>query len=170
MKEISGYTDVSTMAGILHCGMDLLLSPLVFTTNLILLLRSEVVLDVKCLADLFGGLALDHIRNSLASDVQKSLYIQVVGSLDRCKVSLTSLYNMLKTPYQNNLKEHLLIYLHKLLIPLINVCSLLSRIGIIIICCLRIGLVVFTPLKNLVQHGFIDLAYMSEHWATARGR
>ena len=70
MKEISGYTEVSIMAGISHRGMDLLLSPLVFTTNLILLLGREVVLNVKSLTDLFWRLALDHIRNRFAPHIQ----------------------------------------------------------------------------------------------------
>lgn len=59
----------------------LLFSPLVLATNLVLLLRSEVILDVECLANLLGGLALDHVGDSLAADVQKSLDIKVVGSL-----------------------------------------------------------------------------------------
>ena len=157
MKEISGYTDVSRMAGISEYRIYLLLSPLVLTTDLILLLRGEIVLDVKCLTDLFWRLALDHIRNRLAPDIQQSLDVKIVGSLSRCRVSLRSLCHMLKTTDQDNLKQHLLVYLHKLLIPLINVCGLLPRVGIIIVGCLRIGLVVFAPLKNLCQHGLVDL-------------
>ena len=154
---ISGYTDVSRMAGISGYRIDLLLSPLVLTTDLIFLLRGEIVLNVKCLTDLFWRLALDHIRNRLATDVQQSLNIKIVGSLNRCRVSLRSLCRILKTTCQDNLKQHLLVYLHKLLIPLINVCSLLPRVGIVIVGCLRIGLVVFAPLKNLGQHGLVDL-------------
>ena len=104
MKVISGYTDVSRMAGISNRGMNLLLSPLVLTTNLILLLRSEVVLNVKCLADLFWRLAFNHICNRLAPNIQQSLNVKVVGSLRRCKVSLRSLCHMLKTAYKDNLK------------------------------------------------------------------
>ena len=138
--------------------MNLLLSPLVFTTDLILLLRGKVVLNVECFTDLFWGFALDHIRNRLAPDIQQSLDIKVVRSLSKCKVSLRSLRHMLKTTYKYNLKQHLLVYLHKLLIPLINVCGLLPRVGIVIVGCLRIGLVVLAPLNNLVQHGLVDLA------------
>ena len=67
---ISGYIDVSRMADIPDRGMNLLLSPLVLTTNLILLFGGEVVLNVKCLADLLWGFALDHIRNCLAPNIQ----------------------------------------------------------------------------------------------------
>lgn len=155
---ISGYPEVSRMAGISKQRMNLLLSPLIFTTDLILLFGGEVVLNVKCLTDLFWGLALDHIRNRLAPDIQQSLDVKVVGSLSRCKVSLRSLYQMLKTTYKDNLKQHLLVYLHKLLIPFINVCGLLSRVGIVIVGWLRVGLVVDAPLNNLVQHGLVDLA------------
>jgi len=61
--------------------LDSLLSPLVLTTDLILLLRREVVLNVEGLTDLLRRLALDHVGDSLAPDIQKSLDIHVVGSL-----------------------------------------------------------------------------------------
>ena len=73
MKAVSGYSEISRMAGISNQRMNLLLGPLVFTTDLILLLGGKVVLDVKCLTDLLWGLALDHIRNGLAPDIQQSL-------------------------------------------------------------------------------------------------
>lgn len=60
---------------------DSLLSPLVLTTDLILLLRREVVLDVEGLPDLLGGFALDHVGNSLASNIEERLDVKVVGSL-----------------------------------------------------------------------------------------
>jgi hypothetical protein len=58
------------------------LSPLVLTSNLFFLLGREVVGDVKGLTDLLGGFALDHVRNGLATNVEKRLDIKVVGSLD----------------------------------------------------------------------------------------
>ena len=64
-------------------AMSLLLGPLVLTTNLILLLGSEVVLDVEGFADLFWGLALDHIGNGLAADVEESFDVEIIGSLRR---------------------------------------------------------------------------------------
>ena len=63
---------------------DSLLSPLILTTDLILLLGGEVVLDVERLADLLGGLALDHVCHSLAADIKESFDVEVVGSLERC--------------------------------------------------------------------------------------
>ena len=168
MKAISGCTEISRMAGISVQRRNLLLSPLVLTTDLILFLRGEIVLDVECLTDLFWGLALDHIRNGLAPDIQQSLDVKVVGSLRKNRVSLRSPCRMLKTTYKDNLKQHLLVYLHKLLIPLLNICSLLPRVGIIIVRCLRIGLVVGAPLKNLVQHCLVDLAWRSEFKARVR--
>ena len=57
------------------------LGPLVLAADLVLLLGGEVVLDVEGLADLLGGLALDHIGNGLTPDVKKSLDIEVVGGL-----------------------------------------------------------------------------------------
>ncbi len=60
---------------------DLLLSPLILAADLILLLRREVVLDVEGLADLLGRFALDHVGNSLTSNIKKRLDVKVVGSL-----------------------------------------------------------------------------------------
>jgi hypothetical protein len=60
---------------------SLLFSPLVLTTNLVLFLLGEVVLNVKGLADLLWRLALDHVGDGLTADVEKSLNVKVVGSL-----------------------------------------------------------------------------------------
>lgn len=62
-------------------GASLLKRPLVLPSDFFLFLRCEIVLDVKCLSNLLGCLALDHVRNSLASQIQQILDIQVVGSL-----------------------------------------------------------------------------------------
>jgi len=72
---------VSCAAGMIIFVLNLLLSPLVLAANLLLLLRSEIVLDVEGLADLLGRLALDHICDSLATNVKKSLDIEEVCSL-----------------------------------------------------------------------------------------
>ena len=64
-------------------NLGLLLGPLVLTANLILLLGREVVLDVEGFTDLFGGLALDHVGDGLAADVEESFDVEVVGSLCR---------------------------------------------------------------------------------------
>lgn len=63
--------------------MNLLLGPLVLTTNLIFLLGREVVLDIEGFTDLFGGLALNHVSDGLAADVEESFDVEVVGSLGR---------------------------------------------------------------------------------------
>lgn len=55
--------------------------PLVLTANLLLLLTRKVVRDVKGLTDLLWRLALDHVRHSLAPDVEEGLDIEVVGGL-----------------------------------------------------------------------------------------
>lgn len=61
--------------------LALLFSPLVLATNLVFLLRGEVILNVERLADLLGRLALDHVGDSLATDIEKSLDVKVVGGL-----------------------------------------------------------------------------------------
>ena len=65
------------------------LGPLVLAADLVLLLGSEVVLDVEGLSDLVGGLALDHDGNGLAADVEEGLDVKVVGGL--CHVSTSCL-------------------------------------------------------------------------------
>lgn len=61
--------------------LHLLLSPLILTADLILLLGREVVLDVERLADLLGRLALDHVGDRLAPNVEEGLDVEIVGSL-----------------------------------------------------------------------------------------
>ena len=51
--------------------------------------------------------------------------------------------------YQDDLKEHLLVDLHELLIPLFDVGGALPRVGVI--------LVMLAPLDNLLEDGFVDL-------------
>jgi hypothetical protein len=63
-------------------GKDLLLSPFILPTNLIFLLRCEVILDIESLADLLGRFAFDHVGNGLATDIEKCFNIQVVGGLN----------------------------------------------------------------------------------------
>jgi hypothetical protein len=58
-----------------------LLGPLVLATDLVLLLGGEVILDVEDLTDLFWGLALDHVGDGLAADVEEGFDVKVVGSL-----------------------------------------------------------------------------------------
>lgn len=59
--------------------------------------------------------------------------------------------------YKNDLKEHLLVDLHELLVPLIDVGSLLAGVRIIVVGLSRITLVVNAPLDNLVENGLVDL-------------
>ena len=58
--------------------------------------------------------------------------------------------------YQDYLKEHLLVNLHELLVPLLNVRSLAARI-IIVRGAGRVVPVVGAPFENLAQNIFRDL-------------
>lgn len=64
--------------------------------------------------------------------------------------------------HKDNLKEHFLIDLHKLLVPLINVGSLLSRIRVVIGGRRWIGAMVLAPFNHFVQHRLIDLCSHSQ--------
>ncbi len=58
-----------------------ILGPLVLTSDLLLLLRREVVGDVERLADLLRRLALDHVGNGLAANVEKRLDVEIIRRL-----------------------------------------------------------------------------------------
>ena len=59
--------------------------------------------------------------------------------------------------YQNNPKDHLLVDLHKLLIPLVEIGGALPRVGIIVFGLRRIILVILAPLENFLEDGLVDL-------------
>lgn len=60
--------------------------------------------------------------------------------------------------YQDDLKEHLLVDLHVLLVPLVDVRILLAGIIVVVGRGCRVGLVVLAPFDNLPQDGLVDLA------------
>jgi hypothetical protein len=113
------------------------LSPLVLTADLVLLLGGEVVLDVEGLANLLGRLALNHVGDGLAADVEERLDVEVVGG-------------------QNDLKEHLLVDLHELLVPFLNVGGLAARV-VLVTSGGRIVTVVCAPFKDLCQNVLGDV-------------
>lgn len=118
------------------------LGPLVLAADLVLLFGSEVILDVEGLADLVGRLALDHVGDRLAAYVKESLDVEVVGGKD-------------------NLEQHLLVDLHELLVPLINVGRLLARVGIVVLGGGGVLAVVLAPLEDLLHDRFVDLCSIS---------
>jgi hypothetical protein len=59
--------------------------------------------------------------------------------------------------HKDDLKEHLLVDLHELLVPLVNVGRLLARIRVVVGSGSGVGDVVSTPLEDLVEDGFIHL-------------
>lgn len=56
-----------------------------------------------------------------------------------------------KVAYQDDLKEHLLVNLHKLLIPLLDICGLFAGVGIIVNGGRWIILVVLAPFNDLLK-------------------
>lgn len=132
-----------------------ILGPLILPSDLLFFLGGEVVCDIKCLSDLLGRLALDHVRNSLAADVEERLDIEVIGGLEN-KESVHQETNRYEgsgghSTYKNNLKEHLLINLHKLLIPLFNIGSFLAVVRLVLVGGGRVVAMVLAPLDNLAQ-------------------
>ena len=61
---------------------NVLLSPFILLLNLGFLLLGKVVYNIKSLANLFRGLALDESGNFGTAQIQKTFDIQVVGSHD----------------------------------------------------------------------------------------
>lgn len=147
------------------------LSPFVLTTDLVLFLGSEVVLDVERLADFLRGLALDHIGDGLAADVEESLDIHVIGSLSTANktknVSSCNFFlredkkesiNVIDiSTYKDDLEQHLLIDLHELLVPLIDICRSPAGLCIVVVAGDGIVLVVLAPFNNLTQNGLVDV-------------
>ena len=61
------------------------------------------------------------------------------------------------TNYENDFEEHLLINLHELLVPFLDVCGLLARVGVVIVGRWRIVLVMLAPFNHLFKDGGIDI-------------
>lgn len=59
--------------------------------------------------------------------------------------------------YQNDLEKHLLVNLHKLLIPLLDIGGLLAGVGVVILGRLGVVLVMLTPFDDLLEDRFVDL-------------
>jgi hypothetical protein len=59
--------------------------------------------------------------------------------------------------YEDNLKEHLLIDLHELLVPLLDISSLFARVGVVIGSGWGIVLVMLAPLNDLLENRLVDL-------------
>jgi hypothetical protein len=114
------------------------LGPLVLAADLVFLFGSKVILDVECLADLLGRFAFDHVGDGLAADIEESFDVHVVGSED-------------------DLEEHLLVDLHKLLVPFFNVSRLLAGVGVIVLGGRRVILVLGAPLEHLLEDIFGNL-------------
>jgi hypothetical protein len=133
-----------------------ILSPLVLASDLFFLLRSEVICDVECFSDFLGRLSLDHVGNSLTSDVEKGFDVKVIGGLQK-DISCAFRSRVTNRTYKNDLKEHLLIHLHELLVPFLDIGGLLAGVGIVINSGRRVVLVMFAPLNNFLQNRLIDL-------------
>ena len=59
--------------------------------------------------------------------------------------------------YKDDLEQHLLVDLHELLVPLLNIGGLLARVGIIIGSSNGVALVMLAPLNDLAENCFVDL-------------
>jgi len=59
--------------------------------------------------------------------------------------------------YKDDLEEHLLVDLHELLVPLLNVGCLLAGVGIIVGGSWGVILVVLAPFNDLLEDRFIHL-------------
>ena len=59
--------------------------------------------------------------------------------------------------YQDDFEEHFLVDLHEFLVPLINVRSLLTGVGLVLVRGWWIVLVVSTPFNDLLENGRIDV-------------
>jgi hypothetical protein len=64
--------------------------------------------------------------------------------------------------HKDDFKQHLLIDLHKLLVPLFDISRLLAGVGIVVLCLEGIVAVMIAPLNHLAKNGLVHLKnYMS---------
>ena len=126
------------------------LSPLILATNLVLLFGREVVLDIERLPDLLRRLALDHVGDRLAADVEQRLDVHVVRRED-------------------DFEEHLLVDLHELLVPVFDVGRLLARVGVVVLGRRGVVFVVLAPFEDLAEDGFGDLR-LKDGWHVMMSR
>jgi hypothetical protein len=59
--------------------------------------------------------------------------------------------------YQDDLEQHLLVNLHELLIPLLNLGCLLAVVTVLVVGGRGVATVVLAPLENLTQYRLGDL-------------
>ena len=59
--------------------------------------------------------------------------------------------------YEDNLKEHFLVNLHELLVPLFDVCRLLAGVGLVVLLLDGVVAVVLAPFDNFAEDSFVDL-------------
>jgi len=59
--------------------------------------------------------------------------------------------------YKDDLEEHLLVNLHELLVPLLDLSGLLAGVIVVIGSLEGVVTVVLAPLDDLAQDGFVDL-------------
>lgn len=62
-----------------------------------------------------------------------------------------------KRAYQNNLEQHLLVNLHELLVPLLDLGGLLAGIGLLILGGRGVVAVVLAPLNDLAEDCLVHL-------------
>lgn len=60
--------------------------------------------------------------------------------------------------YEDDLEEHLLVHLHELLVPLLDVGGFLAGVRVVILGGLGVVLVVLAPFNDLLEDGLINLA------------
>lgn len=69
--------------------------------------------------------------------------------------------------YQNNLKEHFLVDLHELLVPLLDIGRLLAGIGLVVLGLGRVAAVVVAPLNDFAEDSLVYLAMEQKASAAA---
>lgn len=57
--------------------------PGILPSNLLFFFRGKIIFYVESFADLLRSLAFDHVGDSLTSEIQQTLYVQVICSLTR---------------------------------------------------------------------------------------
>lgn len=63
----------------------------------------------------------------------------------------------MRSPYQDNFEEHLLVHLHELLVPFFDICGLPARVRLVIVGRWWVKLVVIAPFDDFLEHSSVDV-------------
>ena len=94
----------------MFCTFLLLFAPFVLLANLLFFSRGKIILDVECLTNFLRSFAFDHVGNSLASNIQQALNVQIIGSQNELKKGSLINFEEIRVPRTDIVGSLLLVF------------------------------------------------------------